>query len=198
MINENFEDEQNCISLLKKGNRTAFDAIYKFYSNRLYNHMLAMIKLPEVTDELVQDIFLKVWEKKADINESLSFQAWLYKIAENIAYDYYRRLALDVKMRNHMLETYAELYNQTEDYILNKERTQLLDKAIAQLPPQRQLVFKLCRMEGKSYEEAASLLNISPSTVSNQLVKATKNIKDYVFFNSREFILFIIALYLQK
>jgi RNA polymerase sigma-70 factor (family 1) len=198
MINENFEGEQQWLSLLKEGDRGAFDIIYKFYSNRIYSRILSMVKLPEVTDELVQDIFLKVWEKRLSINESLSFQAWVYKIAENIVYDYYRKLTLDVKMRNHMLKTYAELYNETEDYILNKERTQLLDKALAQLPAQRQLIFKLCRIEGKSYEEAASLLNISTSTVSNQLVKATKNIKDYVFFNSREFIIFAIALYLKS
>lgn len=198
MINENFEDEGRWLSLLKEGDRIAFDVIYKFYSNRIYSRILSMVKLPEVTDELVQDIFLKVWEKKMDINESLSFQAWLYRIAQNIVYDYYRRLALDEKMRSHMLETYAELYNQTEDYILNKERAQLLDKALAQLPTQRQLIFKLCRIEGKSYEEAASLLNISTSTVSNQLVKATKNIKDYVFFNSKEFIIYIILLYLKN
>ena len=198
MINENFEDERQWLSLLKGGDRSAFDTVYKFYSNRIYSRILGMVKLAEVTDELVQDIFLKVWEKRTDINESLSFQAWLYKIAENIVYDHYRRLALDVKMRAHMLETYAELYNQTEDYILNKERTQLLEKALGQLPPQRQLVFKLCRIEGKSYEEAASILNISTSTVSNQLVKATKNIKDYVFFNSREFIIFMIALYFKN
>lgn len=198
MINENFEDEGRWLSLLKEGDRIAFDVIYKFYSNRIYSRILSMVKLPEVTDELVQDIFLKVWEKKMDINESLSFQAWLYRIAQNIVYDYYRRLALDEKMRSHMLETYAELYNQTEDYILNKERAQLLDKALAQLPTQRQLIFKLCRIEGKSYEEAASLLNISTSTVSNQLVKATKNIKDYVFFNSKEFIIYMILLYLKN
>jgi RNA polymerase sigma-70 factor (family 1) len=198
MINENFENEQQWLPLLKKGDRSAFDAIYQFYSNRIYSRILAMVKMPEVTDELLQDIFLKVWEKRTEINESLSFQAWLYKITENIVYDHYRKLALDLKMRNHMLETYSELYNQTEDYILNKERTQLLEKALDQLPPQRQLIFKLCRIEGKSYEEAASLLNISTSTVSNQLVKATKSIKDYVFFNSREFIIFMITLYLRN
>jgi len=197
MINENFQDEKKWISLLKEGNREAFDVLYNFYSKGIYNRILAMIKIPEVTDELLQDIFLKIWEKRIDINESLSFQAWLYKIAENIIFDYYRRLALDIKMRKYMLETYVELYNHTEDYILNKERVQLLDTALKLLPPQRQAIFKLCKLEGKSYEEAASLLNLSTSTVSNQLVKATKNIKEYIFFNSREFMIFIIALYLK-
>ncbi len=198
MINEKFGDERRLLSLLKEGDRTAFDAIYHFYSNPIYSRILAMTKVSAVADELLQDIFLKVWENREQINEDLSFQAWLYRIAENSVYDYYRRLARDLKMREHTLRTFAELYNHTEDYILNKERSQLLEKALSRLPPQRQLIFKLCRLEGKSYEEAATLLNISTSTVSNQLVKATKNIKDYVFFHSKEFLVFIIALYLKR
>ncbi|EDM34112.1 RNA polymerase ECF-type sigma factor [Pedobacter sp. BAL39] len=198
MINEKFGDERRWLSLLKEGDRTAFDTIYHFYSNPIYSRILAMTKVSAVADELLQDIFLKVWENREQINEDLSFQAWLYRIAENSVYDYYRRLARDAKMREHTLRTFAELYNHTEDYILNKERSQLLEKALSRLPPQRQLIFKLCRLEGKSYEEAATLLNISTSTVSNQLVKATKNIKDYVFFHSKEFLVFIIALYLKR
>ena len=198
MINENFADEKYWLSLLKQGERKAFDAIYRFYSNRIYSRILAMTKVPEVTDELVQDIFLKVWEKREAIDVSLSFQAWLYKIAEHTVYDHYRKMARDAKMREHLLQNFAELYNQTEDYILNKERADLLDKALQRLPQQRQLIFKLCRLEGKSYDEAATILNISTSTVSNQLVKATKSIKDFVFFNSREFLIFMIAFYLRK
>lgn len=198
MINENFADEKHWLSLLKQGERKAFDAIYRFYSNRIYSRILAMTKVPEVTDELVQDIFLKVWEKREALDVSLSFQAWLYKIAEHTVYDHYRKMARDAKMREHLLQNFAELYNQTEDYILNKERADLLDRALQRLPQQRQLIFKLCRLEGKSYDEAATILNISTSTVSNQLVKATKSIKDFVFFNSREFLIFMIAFYLRK
>ncbi|MEJ2884093.1 RNA polymerase sigma factor [Pedobacter sp. GR22-6] len=198
MVNDNFADERHWLSLLKNGERRAFDAIYQHYSHPIYARILAMTKLPELADELLQDIFLKVWEMHDRIDESLSFQAWIYKIAEHTVYDHYRKMARDAKMREHLLRNFAELYYHTEDYILNKERINLLEKALQRLPAQRQLIFKLCRIEGKSYEEAAAILNISTSTVSNQLVKATKSIKDFVFFNSREFLIFMIAFYLRK
>lgn len=198
MVNLNFENEAHYISLLKNGNKAAFEVLYDHYSNLLYSKILFMTKIPDVADDLVQEIFLKTWEKRASINEELSFKAWLYKISENAVYDYYRKLAVDSRMQKHFLQTYVELYNQTEDYILNKERASLLEKALSQLPEQRKLIFKLCKIEGKSYQEVAALLNISASTVSNQLVKGTKNIKNYVFFHSKEFLLFMVAIYLRR
>ena len=101
-------------------------------------------------------------------------------------------------MQKHLLETFAEFYDQTEDYIFNKERVDLLHQAIEKLPAQRKEIFKLCRIEGKSYQEAAEILSLSPSTVSNQLVSATKYIKRYVFFHAQEFIIFCIAAYLKS
>lgn len=160
--------------------------------------MQRMVKSPEIVDELLQDVFLKVWLNRADIDLSKSFTGWIFTVAQNVIYAYYRKLALDVKMQKHLLETFAEFYDQTEDYIFNKEKISLLNEAIAKLPAQRKEIFKLCKIEGKSYQEAADILSLSASTVSNQLVSATKYIKRYVFFHSQEFILFCIAAYLKK
>jgi len=156
-----------------------------------------MVKIAEIADELLQDVFLKVWLNRASIDADRPFAPWLYTIARNTVFEYYRRLALDKKMQAHLTATFVEFYNQTEDYILNKERNIALQEAIDQLPPQRKEIFQLCRIEGKSYKEAAELLHISPSTVSNQLVSATKSVKDYIFLNSKEFLVFMIAMYLK-
>lgn len=157
-----------------------------------------MVKIPAIADELLQDVFLKVWLKKDTINLEKSFKPWLYTIAQNTVYDYYRKLAQDKKMQDHLIHTFATFYNQTEDYIYNKERTAVLNEAIEQLPPQRREIFRLCKLEEKSYKEVAEQLNISVSTVSNQLVHATKAVKDHVFFHSKEFLVFAIALYLKN
>lgn len=183
---------------LKEGRREGFDYIYTRYSKMLLPKMQRMIKNPEIADELLQDVFLKVWLNKSEINITKSFTGWIFTIAQNTIYAYYRKLALDVKMQKHLLETFAEFYDQTEDYILNKERVSLLNDAVEKLPAQRKEIFKLCKIEGKSYQEAADLLSLSSSTVSNQLVSATKYIKRYVFFHSQEFIIFCIAAYLKK
>ncbi|QNN44595.1 RNA polymerase sigma factor [Pedobacter roseus] len=199
MSPDNLHDKEELKYLedLKDGHRDAFDFIYVRYSKMLLPKMQRMVKLNEVVDELLQDVFLKVWLNRAKIDLDQSFKGWIFTIAQNTVYGYYRSLAQDVKMQKHLLETFAEFYDQTEDYIFNKERVELLNQAIEKLPAQRKEIFKLCRIEGKSYQEAAEILSLSPSTVSNQLVSATKYIKRYVFFHSQEFIVFCIAAYLK-
>lgn len=192
------EEELKYLISLKDGQKNAFDFIYLRYSKMLLPKMQRMVKVSEIVDELIQDVFLKVWLHRAEIDLDKSFKGWVFAIAQNTIYAYYRKLALDVKMQKHLLETFAEFYDQTEAYIFNKERTQLLNEAIEKLPSQRKEIFRLCRVEGKTYQEAAEILSLSPSTVSNQLVNATKYLKRYVFFHSQEFILFCIALYLKK
>jgi len=190
-------EEVRYLDGLKNGQRSAFDFIYKKYSKPLLSRLQRMVKSPEIVDELLQDVFLKVWTNRGDIDLDKSFKGWIFTIAQTTVFTYYRKLALDKKMQKHLLEVFVEFYEQTEDYIFNKERVQLLSSAIEQLPPQRKEIFKLCRIEGKSYQEAAQLLSISPSTVSNQLVSATKSVKRYVFFHSQEFLLFCIAAYFK-
>lgn len=200
MSPDNLHDKEELKYLedLKDGHRDAFDFIYARYSKMLLPKMQRMVKLNEVVDELLQDVFLKVWLNRAKIDLDQSFKGWIFTIAQNTVYGYYRGLAQDVKMQKHLLETFAEFYDQTEDYIFNKERVELLNQAIEKLPAQRKEIFKLCRIEGKTYQEAAEILSLSPSTVSNQLVSATKYIKRYVFFHSQEFIIFCIAAYLKS
>ncbi|WP_231424116.1 RNA polymerase sigma factor [Pedobacter sp. Leaf250] len=196
--NLNDSEELRYLEHLKSGRREGFDFIYAKYSKMLLPKMQRMIKLNEIVDELLQDVFLKVWLNRADIDINKSFKAWIFTVAQNTIYAYYRKLALDVKMQKYLLETFAEFYDQTEDYIFNKERVSLLNQAIDKLPIQRKEIFKLCKIEGKTYQETAEILSLSSSTVSNQLVSATKYIKRYVFFHSQEFILFCIAAYLKR
>ena len=199
MPQENLQDSEELQYLdgLKNGQREAFDFIYKKYSKPLLSKLHRMVKSPEIVDELLQDIFLKVWTNRAAIDPEKSFKGWIFTIAQTTVFTYYRKLALDKKMQQHVLEVFVEFYEQTEEYIFNKERVQLLNSAVEQLPAQRKEIFRLCKIEGKSYQEAAEILSISPSTVSNQLVSATKAVKQYVFFHSREFLIFCIAAYLK-
>lgn len=199
MSQEYLQDDEELIYLdgLKNGQKAAFDFIYLKYSKFLLPKLQRMVKVPEVVDELMQDVFVKVWTKRAEIDLDRSFRGWIFTIAQTTVFSYYRRLALDKKMQQHLLEVFVEFYDQTEEYIFNKERLQLLSSAVDQLPAQRREIFRLCKIEGKSYQEAADLLSLSPSTVSNQLVNATKSIKRYVFFHSQEFLVFCIAAYLR-
>ncbi len=167
---------------MKAGDERAFKEIYWRYSARIYARLIKLLKDEDVADSILQDVFLRIWERRAQIDLSQSFKAYLYKIAENYVYDYFRKVARDKRLQVRLRQITSELYHHIEEDIFKKENEVLIAEAIEKLPPQRKLVFKLCKVEGKSYEEASQILDISISTVSNQLVKATKAIKEYVLF----------------
>lgn len=185
------KSEDRNIILLKSGNSQALTLVYDQYSPHLYAKILSMVKDADIAQELLQDVFLKVWHNRERIDPSQSFQAWIFTIAVNIVYDYYRKLSRDTKIQQEMMQNFTAMYYANDDYIID-ERRDLLNKALVKLPPQRLLVFKMCKIEGLSYQEVAEKLNISTSTVSNHLVKATKAIKDHIF-NSPEILLLLIS-----
>ena len=84
-------------------------------------------------------------------------------------------------MQARLLTVATEHYEHIEEMLLRKENNHLLQKAIDSLSPQRQLVFRLCKLEGKSYDEVSQQLGISTSTISDHIVKANKTIREYLF-----------------
>jgi RNA polymerase sigma-70 factor (ECF subfamily) len=172
--------DRELTALLKDGDHGAFSALYGLYSERIYGRLLSLLKDQDMADELIQDLFLKVWEKRDGLNPEQSFKSYLYKVAENLVYDHFRKLARDKKLQERFRAITTELYSHTEEDLLNKENRMIIDKAVAMLPPQRKAVFTLCKLEGKSYEETGEILGISASTVSNHLVKATKLVREQI------------------
>ncbi|MDN5285386.1 MAG: polymerase sigma-70 factor [Mucilaginibacter sp.] len=189
-----FNQEQVLLAQLKEGEPRAFEQIYQLYSQRIYGRLIRLLKDEDMADSILQDVFLRIWERRVQIDPEQPFKAYLYKIAENFVYDYFRKIARDKKLQVKLRTATTEYYDQIEENIFKKENEALIGEAILKLPPQRQKVFLLCKIEGKSYEEAAGLLGISVSTVSNQLVKATKSVKEYVLSaNGMALTIFLVA-----
>lgn len=137
-----------------------------------------MVKDHDIAQELLQDVFFKAWEKRHIINPDLSFKSYLFKIAKNLVYNHFRNSAVEKKVMDYVASVNSELHNGVEDSIYYKEIRQLIDSSIDQLPPQRKLVYTLCKLEGKTYAEVGELLNISTSTISDHIVKATRFIRE--------------------
>lgn len=166
------------LAALQQGSEYAFEALYARYRSRIYYNMIKIVRSEAVAEELLQDVFLKVWELRDRIDPTQSFKAFLFRISGNLAIDFYRREA-----RRRIIDATALLANEKEydhvqQYIDFKEAEALLSDAIAKLPPQRQRVFRMCRIEGKSYEEVANLLLISRKTVQDHMVKANQWLRD--------------------
>jgi RNA polymerase sigma-70 factor (family 1) len=173
--------EVELLSLLKHGDKRAFDHFYKLYSLPIYRKLLKMIKVDILAEELMQDVFVRLWDKRHLIEPGQPFKSYLYLIAQNLVYDFYRKVAREERLQSEIKAFSTELYLHTEEKLFLKETREILDKAINQLPAQQKLVFNLCKMEGKSYEEVSGTLGISTSTVNGHIVKATKNIQEYMF-----------------
>lgn len=197
MISPTVLNEKDLLIRLKQGNDDAFQEIYHLHSARLYNNLLRLVKSEELAMDLLQDLYIKLWNGRASIDIDKSIGAYLFSIAKNLAIDFFRRAARETTLQNHLMAVGTELYNHVDDAFFHKETSAILKDAIEALPPQQQKIFNLCKMEGKSYEEAAAILGISPATVGNQLVRALKSVRS-AMMNSQDALIIIISLMLTK
>lgn len=184
------EYEKELLSQVREGDVKAFEHIYNSYSPRLYGSIFKIVKSAGVTEELLQDTFQRIWEHRKTIDVSRSFKSYVFTIARNLVYDYFSKTS-----REKLLERYLQTKAQStptgfRHELEERESERLLEKAVHQLPPQRKLVYTLCKIEGRNYEDVSKTLGISVSTVSDHIVKATKSIKAY--YLSR--VLFLAAL----
>ena len=187
-------DEKELLLLLLNGNEQAFEKIYRLYSSRLYGNLLKLVKSETEAQEILQDVFLKIWENRQNIDIEKSFRSYLFKIAENKVVDFFRKVARDKKREAELISLATNEYVPVEELLQSDEKAAILQKAIDSLPPQRQQVFRLCKLEGKSYKEVSEQLGISVSTISDHIVKATKSIRDYFENNEQALLsLFIVA-----
>jgi RNA polymerase sigma factor (sigma-70 family) len=156
-------DEVELISRLQNNDADAYMLLYKRYHVLVYNWAIAIVKVEHLAEDLVQDVFLKIWQIRNRLNPSQSFPAFIYRIARNKAF------------------TLANKIESAEHKVQWREYEVILQKAVSQLPTQRQKVFKLCRQDGKTYDEVAQELGISRNTVKEHMVMAVKNIKEYLY-----------------
>ncbi|MBB5438319.1 RNA polymerase sigma-70 factor (ECF subfamily) [Pedobacter sp. AK017] len=155
----------------------SFHELYNRFSVQLYANILRMVRDQDLAQEILQDVFVKVWEKRELIDPEKPFNAYLFRIAKNTVYDHFRKIAMEKKLEIHMLSNGTETYSHIEEELIYKESSQLFLNAIDKLSPQRKQVFTLCKLEGKSYHEVSNLLSISTSTVSDHLLKSNKFIR---------------------
>jgi RNA polymerase sigma-70 factor (family 1) len=171
--------EEELIVLLKTGDERAFAVLYDQYKERLAGNLYKLLKSEELTKEILQDLFLKIWDTREQLDPQRSFRSYLFKIGENMVNDYYRRAARDRNMRNKMIMASTEIYSHIEEALFSKENSEMLQKAVDQMPPQRKQVFTLCKLEGKSYKEVEQLMGINAKTINSHLFQANRFLKQY-------------------
>lgn len=174
-------DEKDLLIRLREGDEAAFEQLYQTYSRRIFINAVKLVKNEDEAQDILQEAFIRVWNNREHIDPAKSFQSYLFTVAQNLIRDFFRKAAHNRKLEAELIERGTELYDHIESRIQDKESAILLQQAIAKLPLQRQRIFTLCKIEGKSYDEVAAIMGISVSTVGNQLVKATRTVKEYLY-----------------
>jgi RNA polymerase sigma-70 factor (family 1) len=190
---ENCSDKKLVIRL-HKGDVKSFDTLYHKYHKILYLNIFKLTKEAEATQDILQDTFITLWEKRQTIDENKPITNWLFTVSFNKSINYLKKvLSESVK-----LKAFQENEVATDDKEINLKEIQLclIESAVKNLSPQRSKVFDLCKLQGKTYEETAKELNISKHTVKEYLVEAVGNIKEYVQKHPESSTAFFLQVYL--
>ena len=170
---------------IKAGDQQAFQHLFDLYRDKLFSYSFRITKHEAGAEEIVQDVFMKIWTGRQQIDPSLNTNAYLYKITEHMAFNFLKKLARDKKLKEKVAAFFQDSHNQTEDTVIYHDYENLLQKAITSMPPQRKLIFEMSRKECLTHEEIAGQLNISRHTVRNQIIAAVQTIRQYLSRNSR-------------
>jgi RNA polymerase sigma-70 factor (ECF subfamily) len=172
-------EEKKLLLRLKAGDERAFKILYDQYKFRLAGNLYKLLKSDDLVKETLQELFFKIWEGREQINPEKSFKSYLFRIGENLVNDYFRKVAKDKRLLAKMMASGSELYMHIEEDMFTRENAETIQKAIDLMPPQRRMVFTLCKIEGKSYKEVEEIMGISPKTISSHMLQANKFLRQY-------------------
>lgn len=165
------------IQALKAGDQYALEIIFEAFYDRLYHFVFSYTKCAYSSKEVVQNVFIKVWKKRASIRPQ-TFGTYMFTIARNLAYNHMRDAMRRENKERLWSEITSRVSDETETYLLKKEFQSAIERVVHHLPPQKKTIYYLSWKEGKSKEEIARKLNITQKTVKNHLWAIKNTIKE--------------------
>lgn len=179
MNTDKIYDEVEIITLVSQGDEHAFAKLFEHHQNKIYGVALRLTRSTSLAEEIVEDVFLKIWLKRSDLLQIENFNAYLFTVTRNRVYKILKQIAKNYQTvhLNENIQTIAP--GSTEDYLIDKEYTSLLHEAVTRLPKQQKEVYYLIKERGLKREEAASVLDLKPETIKFHLAEAMKNIRSF-------------------
>jgi RNA polymerase sigma-70 factor (family 1) len=172
-----FSNEKILIERVIKGDHVAYTTLYKKYQPIVLRFIYTFLKSPEISNDVCQEVFIKLWELRHKLTEVNSFKAYLFTIAKNHTLNTLKRAAVDHNLKSRVIYNFVEGRNEVEDEILSEEYYNYIHSILQTLPKASREMFKLCRIQGKTYDEAAKALGLSRNTVKKHMVSSMKVLK---------------------
>nr|WKN34648.1 RNA polymerase sigma-70 factor [Tunicatimonas sp. TK19036] len=172
--------DRHLLIKLREGNQEAFNALFFAYEPVLYTYALKLTHHTEDAKEIVQEVFIKVWEKRYETDSKRNFGGYLYTIAKHLVYNKAKRRVYDFAYKEYLTKQRTPVALDTENHIQFNELNELIHTASQKLPPTRRKVFTLSRRDGLSNQEIANQLDTSTSNVKNHINKALRFLKEQI------------------
>lgn len=177
LLNKTTGMDKEIIEEIKNGNNIAFKTLYDIYWLKVYNFVQLYIVSSSEVAEVVQEVFVKVWEARHLIDESKNFDGFIFIITRNIIFNYSRRYFNELNFRMTALKGLENSYD-IEEELDAADLKNYIDKLIAQLPPQRQSIFRMSREQHLSNKEIAERCAVTEKAIERQITLALKFLKD--------------------
>ncbi len=166
--------EQEIIGAIREGNERIFEETFRKYYQSLCNYANSILKEIDEAEEVVQNLFLSIWEKRSDLEISISLKSYLYRAVHNHCLNRIKHLKVREEYQQYAVNFYDASYESVSQTVMKNELEAKIEEAIKKLPEQCRLIFRMSRFEELKYHEIAEQLELSPKTVENQIGKALK------------------------
>jgi len=171
-----YSDEE-LMQEIKADNMFAFDILYKKYCKRIFKFAFSILKSPEESENLVQDVFLNLWENRLNVEKNSSIKSYVFTITYNSAVSIIRKKVRESEFVEY-LKSLQEVGEESVDVALEyKELTDKLERILNELPQRQKEVYLMHRVEGLKYIQIAEILKISVNTIENHMSRALKTIR---------------------
>jgi RNA polymerase sigma-70 factor (family 1) len=166
--------EQEIVGAIRQGNERIFEETFRKYYQSLCNYANSILKEMDEAEEVVQNLFLSIWEKRGDLEINISLKSYLYRAVHNHCLNRIKHLKIREEYQQYATNFYDASYESVSQTVIKNELEQKIEEAIRKLPEQCRLIFRMSRFEELKYHEIAEQLELSPKTVENQIGKALK------------------------
>ena len=166
------------VSSLQHDEKEAFDILYRKYHSAIYSNVLKLTRDAGITEDIVQEVFIALWEKRYHLDPEQEVAGWLFVVSYHKSINWLKQKLKDSLAQKGFRQPFEYSNEEKEALIIAREN--ILEKAMEQLPPQKRKVFELCKLQRRTYEEAAEEMKISKHTVKEYLSGAILSIKEYI------------------
>ena len=177
MTNKKSNIDAELISRLKKDDHDSFQQLFDRYSHTLFRFSFCYLKSKEAAEDVVQEVFMKIWNRRNEIKNDTSFQSYLFTIALNAVRKHFNKLSRQNELKHDILLEFSESKSRFDDKPDYQALLDKLDDLVDRMPEKRREIFIKKKIEDKSLKEIAEECSITPKTVEYHITEAMKFLK---------------------